>query len=112
MPRDALFRFLRQRLGWLLGLALLLPVAQLATAAHAAVHGAETSRPADAKAHLQHCPLCTAAAVLAGDALPGTPAHLALADADRFAPAARPVVAWVATTRGLPANRGPPLLLP
>ena len=95
MRPDAILRFFRQRLGWLLCLALLLPMAQAATAAHAVTHGSEAGRGADAKAHLQHCPICTAAAVLGANAVPGTPAHLVLAAAGRIAPAADACVARV-----------------
>lgn len=115
MPRDTFLRLLRQRLHWLLCLALLLPMAQLATAAHAVTHTSESGQQAgdlDAKAHLQHCPLCTAAAVLGANALPGTPAHVVLLDMAAVAPHAAPAATAAAPDFGLPANRGPPLLLP
>jgi hypothetical protein len=109
MHPDAILRFFRQRLGWLLCLALLLPMAQAATAAHAVTHGSETGRPAgDAKAHLQHCPICTAAAVLGGNVLPGTPAHLVLAPAAGAVPLAMPADSAAATRPHLPPSRGPP----
>lgn len=109
MFRDHLLHFLRRRFAWLLAAALLLPVAQAVAAAHAVSHDCGTAQQAGGeKSHLQHCPLCTAAAVLGNNVLPGTPAQLALAPA---AHAVVPATAWLpaaAVQAHLPPSRGPP----
>lgn len=113
MPRDVLFRFLRQRLHWLLCLALLLPLAQLITAAHASMHATEAAQASDGatKSRLPHCPMCNAAAMLGAAALPDTPAPVVLPEAAAARQAATPSVPAAAPHFGLPANRGPPASL-
>jgi hypothetical protein len=65
----------RRSLVWLLGLALLLPVAQLTATWHGFSHiAAASSAPDDERqaAHATHCDLCLTAAAVAAGALPGT----------------------------------------
>ncbi len=71
MPLARIRRFAAHRFTWLLWLGLLLPVAQLAAAAHALSH----VRPASAgdesqpqAPHLVHCDLCLTAAAIGGAA--------------------------------------------
>jgi len=110
MAGDAFLQYLRKRFGWLLAAALLLPLAQAATTAHAATHVPDATLQAGGgeKAHLQHCPLCTAAAVLGANLLPGSPAHLALAPAAQAAPWEAPPHAACLIRAHLPPSRGPP----
>ncbi|PZP28365.1 MAG: hypothetical protein DI603_19570 [Roseateles depolymerans] len=93
--------------GWLLWLALILPIAQAMAGVHAFSHLSE--RQGDGIAHLVHCDLCVAAAHLAGGAPP--PAAL-----PSLPEAARPVLplpaaaqaALPAAPRVLPPARAPP----
>ncbi len=70
--RSPSFRLIMpRRFGWLLWLALLLPVAQAAAACHALSHVGDSSRnESDGKQapHGSHCDLCLAAAAIAGGA--------------------------------------------
>lgn len=61
--------------GWLLWLALLLPLAQAVAGVHALSH-ATGERQDDGIAHLVHCDLCLAAANLAGGAPAAEPGPL------------------------------------
>ena len=105
---------LRRSLGWLLGLALLLPMAQLASSWHGvshvrtevAVHEGGKQAPRAA-----HCDLCLLAAALGGGALPSRAPALALPSTRHAAPdptaaalpGAPPTLAY--------RSRGPPLTL-
>jgi hypothetical protein len=74
--RASPFRFSRRCLAWLLWIGLLLPVAQVAAAAHALSHASqEASRNGDgAQAAAQaHCDLCLIGAAIGG-AAPSTEA--------------------------------------
>lgn len=101
-------------MGWLLWLALLLPVAQTAGAAHVYSHLQDigSSRGGDPDVgHVQHCPICPVAAAIGVGGLPSAPCGLQLAlppavSHDQPTPHDPPVVAL-----RRPANRGPPLLL-
>ncbi len=67
-----------RRFAWLLWLALLLPIAQLAATSHLLAHaGADASAAADARQappHAAHCDLCLLAAAVGGGAAPtGSP---------------------------------------
>ncbi len=71
MPLARIRRFATRRFAWLLWLGLLLPVAQLAAAAHALSHArpASTSDESHPQApHLVHCDLCLTAAAIGGAA--------------------------------------------
>lgn len=101
-------------MAWLLCFALLLPVAQLASAAHVLSHlhdiGVSGGGDPDT-GHVQHCPICPLAAAIGADGLPSAPAGLQFAvapatDTNRMVPPSPPVVAL-----RRPANRGPPRLL-
>jgi hypothetical protein len=78
----------RRRLLWSFLLALLLPMAQLAAAAHdlshlrPAVETGSKSTPANA-----HCDLCVVAAAIGGGGAPSAAPTLFLADHDAVAPA-------------------------
>lgn len=80
---------LRRGLGWLLGLALLLPMAQLASAWHGvahlrtevAVHDGGKQAP-----RVAHCELCLVAAAIGGGALPSASPSLPLPAARHAAP--------------------------
>lgn len=105
--------FARRHLGWLLCLALLLPLAQLAGSAHALSHLPQSTQIAhdedQGEPALHHCPLCPLASVVGGGALPPAPASLALA----ALPAATPAVSADPAPATAPARlfriRGPPL---
>lgn len=93
--------------GWLLWLALLLPIAQAMAAAHAFAHVGE--RPQDGAAHAAACDLCVAAAQLAGAApvaMPALPAVQPAATAVAWppAPAPAPAAAWRPPARAPPAS--------
>lgn len=92
--------------GWLLWLALLLPIAQAMAGVHALSHIGE--RQDDGIAHLVHCDLCLTAADLGAGAPTAEPAALAAGQATYAAP----LLAEAATPRpvslGLPPARAPP----
>jgi hypothetical protein len=116
MIRHTLLSLARRRPHWLLWLALLLPLAQMAGAAHILWHAQQDStqqqqqqRDADA-AHLHACHICTVAAAVGGDALPTHAPSLpviALPDAPPSAVLHAGILP--APQRRLPI-RGPPLL--
>ncbi|WP_374562904.1 DUF2946 family protein [Ideonella sp.] len=83
----------RRHLGWLLWLALLLPLAQAAANWHAVSHAATTaagSEPdSDSKAlHASSCALCLGAAAIGHGALPSAPPGLPLLVSSHAAPQA------------------------
>jgi|SRR4051794_23434718 hypothetical protein len=62
----------RASLAWLVWLALLLPIAQYASALHGLSHAVAQSQGEDKQAaHFAHCDLCATAAEVAAGALPG-----------------------------------------
>jgi len=74
--RAPFFRVSRRCLAWLLWIGLLLPVAQVAAAAHALSHASqEAGRSGDGKqaAAQTHCDLCLIAAAIGGVAPPAKP---------------------------------------
>src|SRR5437868_3003700 len=72
-------RLSRARFGWLLWLALLLPVAQYAAALHGLSHAVQQAQGEDKQAaHFAHCDLCVTAAEVAAGALPSLPPTLQL----------------------------------
>ncbi|MCY4745452.1 hypothetical protein NYO99_10765 [Pelomonas sp. UHG3] len=92
--------------GWLLWLALILPIAQAMAGAHAFTHVSD--RPDDGLVHLVDCDLCLTAAHLAGGvpaALPG-PLPAPVAGDVLAAAGLEPAVASDATWR--PPARAPP----
>lgn len=92
--------------GWLLWLALVLPIAQAMAGVHAFSHLSE--RQGDGIAHLVHCDLCVTAAQLAGAAPP--PALQSLPAAGPAALSQPPMAeaALPATPRTRPPARAPP----
>lgn len=92
--------------GWLLWLALLLPIAQAMAGAHALSHVGE--RQDDGVAHLVHCDLCLTAAHLGAGAPAAEPAALPDSSADHALPVAAQAAAPRAGELGLPPARGPP----
>jgi len=107
--RIAAVNLRRHARGWLLWLALLLPLAQAMAGVHALSH--VTGERQDAGlAHLVHCDLCLAAADLSGAAPAAAPAALpacavveALAAAP-LAPAAAHAADWRPPARAPPAS--------
>jgi hypothetical protein len=92
--------------GWLLWLALLLPIAQAMAGVHALSH--VDDRQDDGLVHLVDCDLCLTAAQLAGSAPAAEPAALPASLADHAAPSAAAVAAPGANRLGLPPARAPP----
>lgn len=114
MRSATLFEWTRRHLAWLLCFALLLPVAQLAGAAHAFTHlrdYASSHRGDPDAGHVQHCPICPVAAALGAGGAPSAAAGLQLAHSPAPLVAAITPAAAPATPRPRPANRGPPSLL-
>lgn len=93
--------------GWLLWLALLLPIAQAMADVHALSHLGD--RQEAGAAHLAHCDLCLTAAHLGAGAPAAQPAALAAGPADHARPAGASAVAPLATRLGLPPARAPPI---
>ena len=114
MSRSMLLHAARRHLGWLLWFALLLPVAQWASVAHAFTHAATDAGSRSAPepgTHLQHCPVCPVAAAVAAGGLASSPAGFAAPVVDATDVAWRPALAIVPSTPRRPANRGPPAFL-
>ena len=110
MLRSTLLHVARRHLRWLLCFALLLPVAQWASAAHALTHATDAGRRSgpEPASHLQHCPVCPIAAAVASGGAASTPAGwLAVLGGDT-GPLDAPFAADLPTPRRQPANRGPP----
>ena len=110
MPRSTLLHVARRHLRWLLCFALLLPVAQWASAAHTLTHAADAGRrsgPEPARP-LQHCPGCALAAVVAAGGAASTPVGWFTALDGRTGALASPFAADVPATPRRPTNRGPP----
>jgi len=113
MLHSTLLHIARRHLRWLLCFALLLPVAQWASVAHAFTHATDAGSRSGPEpgAHLQHCPVCPAAAAVAAGGLAcgaaGLPHALHLTSGALAAPA----LAAIRTLPRRPANRGPPALL-
>jgi hypothetical protein len=115
MRRADVLRFsAAQRFWWALCLAVLLPLAQAATAAHALSHvRADAAETASGKTalHLTHCDLCLSAAALQGGALPSSPpAPLPPAVHDTTPAARLQLLAFAAPARHY-ESRAPPSLL-
>ena len=93
-------------------LALLLPLAQLAAAAHdlshvrPAVETGSKSTPANA-----HCDLCVVAAAIGGGGAPSSAPALLLADAGTASPAAQPAPTGGAAPTFAFLSRAPPAFL-
>lgn len=92
--------------GWLLWLALILPIAQAMAGAHALSHVGD--RQDDGVAHLVHCDLCLTAAQLGAGAPAAEPAALSASPARHAAPGAGASVAPGHTRLSLPPARAPP----
>ena len=103
---------LRRGLGWLLGLALLLPMAQLASAWHGVAHlRAEVAAQDKQAPGAAHCELCLLAAAVGGGALPSPSPSLALPSARHAAPAPAAVALRAAPPALAYRSRAPPLSL-
>jgi len=105
---------LRRGLGWLLGLALLLPMAQLASAWHGVAHLRAEAAADDGGKQAQgaaHCELCLLAAAVGGGALPSPSPSLALPSARHAAPAPAAVALRAAPPALAYRSRAPPLSL-
>ena len=110
MPRSTLLHVARRHLRWLLCLALLLPVAQWASAAHTLTHAADAGRRSgpEPASHLQHCPVCPLAAVVAIGGAASTPTGWFTALDGGTGGLDAPFAADVPATPRRPTNRGPP----
>ena len=92
--------------GWLLWLALILPIAQAMAGVHALSHVGDPAD--DGLAQWSHCDLCLAAADLGAGAPVAEPAALPAAEATHAAPRRVATGAPHATDAGLPPVRAPP----
>jgi hypothetical protein len=102
---------LRHSLPWLLCLAMLLPMAQLAAAWHGVSHAsASQSGPSDDRQapHAQHCDLCLTAAGVVGGALPSHAPAVALASTEEAAPRLAAMGAWLSPIALAYLSRAPP----
>ncbi len=93
--------------GWLLWLALLLPIAQAFAGVHAVSHLGD--RPDDGLVDLVHCDLCLTAAHLGAGAPATEPAPLAASPARHAAPDVAVAATPLAARLGLPPARAPPV---
>jgi hypothetical protein len=93
--------------GWLLWLALLLPLAQAMAGVHALSH-VRGERSDDGIAHLVHCDLCLTAADLGTGAPTAAPVAFATGTATHAAPLVARVGQPRAVSLGLPPARAPP----
>lgn len=102
---------MNRRLLWSLLLALLLPLAQVAAAAHELSHvrpGTEAgSKSAPVAAH---CDLCVVAATISGGGAPSTTPTLALAHVEAAAPLSHEPAQRLAEPFSAFASRAPPAL--
>lgn len=92
--------------GWLLWLALLLPIAQAMAGVHALSHVGE--RPGDGLVDLAHCDLCLTAAHLGAGAPMAEPQLPPASPAVHAAPRAVEAAAPPVLRLGLPPARAPP----
>lgn len=93
--------------GWLLWLALLLPIAQAMAGGHALSH--VNDRPDEGLVHLVDCDLCLTAAHLAGGAPAAGPQPLPAGAGADVLVAARPTPALQRDTAWHPPARAPPV---
>ena len=100
---------------WLLWLALLLPMAQVAAAWHVLSHtSVDASDAADGKRalpHPTHCDLCLAATAVSSGALPSAAQTLAHSTVHHPAPQAAVGDVWEATPAPVYRSRAPPSAL-
>jgi hypothetical protein len=92
--------------GWLLWLALILPIAQAMAGVHALSHVGHG--PDDAIVHLVDCDLCLTAAHLAGGAPSAAPAPVPADTAGEVLVALRPTPAIARDAAWRPLARAPP----
>ncbi|HEY0957236.1 MAG TPA: hypothetical protein VGE36_20960 [Roseateles sp.] len=98
--------FRRAARGWLLWLALILPIAQAMAGVHALSHAGE--RGDDGLVHLVDCDLCLVAAHLGAGAPVASPQPLPASPAVHAAPLAVGTCTHGSTDPGLPPARAPP----
>jgi len=104
-------RVSRRCLAWLVWIGLLLPVAQVAAAAHALSHARqEASRDGEGKAAIQaaHCDLCLIAAAIGGGAPLSEPAAAPPVALRHEAPRAAFADVWLALPVPAYRSRAPP----
>ena len=102
----------QRRFGWLLWLALLLPMAQLAATCHALSHtGAEASAGAYGKdaLHAAHCDLCLIAAAVSGGAPLAEPPSFTHPTTRHALPQTAFNRVWIASATQAYRSRAPPL---
>jgi hypothetical protein len=102
---------MNRRLLWSLLLALLLPLAQVAAAAHELSH-VQASAAAGSKSApvAAHCDLCVVAATIGGGGAPSTAPTIALAHVESAAPLSREPAARAAEPFDAFSSRAPPAL--
>ena len=111
MSAPQLNNFSQRRFAWLLGLVLLLPLAQSAATWHLLSHvqPVQYEQPGDDQAiHLGHCDLCLTAAAIAGGALPVQSTLSAPILAPSVAPASRSSTIWIGWLLRPYESRAPP----
>ena len=104
---------LRHSLPWLVWLAMLLPMAQLAAAWHGVSHTlAGQAQPADdSKApDAQHCDLCLTAAGVTGGVLPSHPLSAPGSSAGHAPPPSAAISVWLSLPALAYLSRAPPLI--
>jgi hypothetical protein len=105
---------LQRRFAWLLWLAMLLPMAQMAAMSHSYSHAnQEGSTQADGKQALvhTHCDLCASAAALIAGAAPLTPPGVPQVAARHEVPADRSGDVWPSYFVSAYQSRAPPFAL-
>ncbi len=112
MPASTHTSRLHRGLSWLFWLALLLPVAQSASAWHGYSHGrtqTASEREQDKQApHSAQCDLCLSAAALSGGALMGRPPSFAAIAARHALPQPATASVWQALPALAYLSRAPP----
>ena len=102
---------MNRRLLWSLLLALLLPLAQVAAAAHELSHVQARAEAASKQAPVAaHCDLCVVAASITGGGAPSTATTVASAPVEAAVPVAREPAAHFAEPFSAFASRAPPAL--
>jgi len=112
MPASTLQCLRQLGRGWLLGLALLLPLAQSALAWHAISHLGEAARQMQDDEHsLPHdkdCPLCQMAAAFGDGGPPASPPGWTAPVLEQAQPAPAVVAAWLPPVAVAYRSRAPP----
>lgn len=111
MPSSRFTTLCRRHLVWLLGLVLLLPLAQTAATLHLLSHvhtGQSEHSDGDHGVLVDHCELDDAAAAIAGGALPVQSISSTAVVAPTTAPAIRSSIIWIGRLLRPYESRAPP----